>query len=208
MMKRSSLMAAAAVLAGIAAPTVAEARVVDLRLAGTAGGLIGWGTTQNTPDFFEQTRGPGFGFELGAKLLVFDFSVNFLQIVKNGELAGTLIQGLFGTEIDIPVGPYKLDNGQGQSAQILHTGIVAGVALGTGAPVSLPIMNDQLADKGFVSRFRFAYEFFLNPFMGVGGQLDFGWHYFLGGQAVNNTADHSSGYHGSLLATFTFHLGY
>ena len=206
MMKRSSVIAAAALVAAVAVPAVAQARAIDLRLAGNAGGMIGWGTTANTPDFFEQTRGPGFGFELGAKLLVFDFSVNFMQIVKNGGLSGTLIQGLFGTEIDIPVGPYKLDNGQ--SAQVLHTGIVAGVALGTGAPVSLPVTNDQLADKGFVARYRFSYEYFLNPFMGVGAQLDFGYHYFLGGQAINNTADHSSGYQGSLLANFTFHLGY
>jgi hypothetical protein len=204
MMKRGSVIAAA-LLAAVTVPAVAEARVVDLRLAGTAGGMIGWGTTANTPDFFEQTRGPGFGFELGAKLLVFDFSVNFLQIVNDGGLSGTLIQFLFGTEIDIPVGPYKLDNGQ--SAQVLHTGIVAGVALGTGAPVSLPVTNDQLADKGFVARYRFGYEYFLNPFMGVGGQLNFGYHYFLGGQAINNTADHSAGYQGSLLGTFTFHLG-
>ena len=73
MIKRSS------VIAGGAArhrrgPAVAEARIVDLRLAGSGGGMIGWGTTPSTPDFFEQTRGPGFGFELGLKLLVFDFS--------------------------------------------------------------------------------------------------------------------------------------
>jgi hypothetical protein len=205
MMKRSSVIAAAVLLGAVAAPAVAEARVVDLRLAGNAGGMVGWGTTANTPDFFAQTRGPGFGFELGAKLLVFDFSVSFLQIVKDGGLSGTLIQGLFGTEIDIPVGPYKLDNGQ--SAQMLHTGIAAGVALGTGAPVSLPVTNDQLADKGFVARYRIGYEYFLNPFMGVGGELNFGYHYFLGGKAVNDTADHSSGYQGTLLANFTFHLG-
>ena len=205
MMKRRSVIAAAALAAAIVVPAVAQARVVDLRLAGNVGGMVGWGTTPNTPDFFEQTRGPGFGFELGAKLLVFDFSITFLQILKDGDLAGTLIQGLFGTEIDIPVGPYKLANGQ--SAQVLHTGIVAGVALGTGAPVMLPVTNDQLADKGFVARYRFGYEYFLNPFMGVGAQLDLGYHYFLGGQAINNTKDHSAGYQGALLANFTFHLG-
>ncbi len=180
--------------------------MIDLRLAGNAGGMVGWGTTPKTPDFFEQARGPGFGFELGLKLLVFDFSVSFLQIVKDGGLSGTLIQGLVGTEIDIPAGHSKLDNGQ--SAHVLHTGLVGGVALGTGAPVMLPVTNNQLADKGVLFRFRFGYEYFLNPFMGVGGHLDFGYHYFLGGQAVNNTADHSVGYQGMLMADFTFHLGH
>jgi hypothetical protein len=206
MTKRSSFLGAAVIAAAVALPAVAEARIVDLRLAGQGGLMGGWGTTSNTPDFFEQTRGPGFGFEVGAKLLVFDFSVNFLQIIDSKGLSGTLIQGLFGTEIDIPVGHMKLDNGQ--SAHMLHTGIAGGVALGTGAPVSLPVTNDQLADKGFVARYRFAYEFFLNPFMGVGGEVDFGWHYFLGGQAVNNAAAHSTGYQGMLLGNFTFHLGH
>ena len=205
MTKRSSFLGAAVLAAAVALPGVAEARIIDLRLAGQGGLMGGWGTTSNTPDFFAQTAGPGFGFDVGLKLLVFDFSVNFLQFVDGNGLSGTLIQGLFGTDIDIPVGHMKLDNGE--SAHVLHTGIVGGVALGTGAPVSLPVTNDQLADKGFIARYRFAYEFFLNPFMGVGGEVNFGWHYFLGGQAVNNAAAHSTGYQGMLLANFTFHLG-
>jgi hypothetical protein len=205
MMKRRSILGAA-VVAALAFPAVAEARAVDLRLAAQGGGMYGWGTTTNTPDFFEQTRGPGFGFEVGAKLLVFDFSVDFMQFVNNG-LQGTLIQLLAGTEVDIPAGQAKLPSGQ--SAHILHMGVAAGGALGTGAPVTLPVTNDQLADKGFVSRFRIGYEYFLNQFMGIGAELDLGYHYFLGGQAVAvNAADHSSGYHGMLLANFTFHLGY
>jgi hypothetical protein len=205
MTRRSSFLGAAVLATVIAVPAVAEARLIDLRLAGQGGLMGGWGTTSNTPDFFEQTSGLGFGFEAGLKLLVFDFSVNVLQIVDGGGLSGTLIQGLFGTEIDIPVGHMKLDNGE--SAHVLHTGIAGGVALGTGAPVMLPVTNDQLADKGFIARYRFGYEFMLNPFMGVGGEVDFGWHYFLGGQAVNNSAAHSSGYQGMLLGKFTFHLG-
>jgi len=205
MTKRTSFLGAVVLAAAVAVPAVAEARIVDLRVAAQGGLMGGWGTTSNTPDFFEQTRGPGFGFEVGAKLLVFDFSVNFLQIVDSNGLSGTLIQGLFGTEIDIPVGHMKLDNGE--SAHMLHTGIVGGVALGTGAPVMLPVTNDQLADKGFIARYRFAYEFFLNPFMGVGGEVDFGWHYFLGGEAINNAAAHSTGYQGMVLGNFTFHLG-
>jgi hypothetical protein len=205
MMKRSSILGAA-VVAALAFPAAAEARVVDLRLAANGGGMYGWGTTTNTPDFFAQTRGPGFGFEAGAKLLVLDVSLDFTQFVNDGGLQGTLIQLLVGTDIDIPAGQAKLPNGM--SANVIHMGIEAGGALGTGAPVTLPVTNDQLADKGFVSRFRFGYEYFLNQFMGIGGHLDLGYHYFLGGEAVNNAAAHSSGYHGMLLADFTFHLGY
>jgi hypothetical protein len=203
MTKRSSILGAA-VIAALALPAVAEARALDLRLSANGGGMYGFGTTSNTPDFFEQTRGPGFGFEAGAKLLVLDVSLNFMQFLNNG-LQGTLIQLLVGTDIDIPAGQTKLPNGQ--SAHVVHMGIEAGGALGTGAPVMLPVTNDQLADKGFVSRFRVGYEYLLNQFMGVGTHLDLGYHYFLGGQAVNS-ADHSSGYHGMLLADFTFHLGF
>jgi hypothetical protein len=79
MTKRSTFLGAA--LLAVAFPAVAEARIVDLRLSGQGGGMVGWGTTTNTPDFFEQARGPGFGFEIGAKLLVFDFSVTLLQMI-------------------------------------------------------------------------------------------------------------------------------
>ena len=204
MMKRSSVLGAV-MFAAIAVPAVAEARIVDLHLGPNAGGMYGWGTTSNTPDFFHQAAGPGFGFEGGLKLLIFDFSVDFLQIVKSGGLDGTLIQFLIGTDVDLPAGSTKLQNGQ--SVHVVHIVAQAGAALGTGAPVSLPITNDQLADKGFVSRFGIGYEYYLNDFMAVGGQGFFGYHYFLGGEAINNTADHSSGYHLMALANFTFHFG-
>jgi len=204
MMKRSWILGAA-VVAALALPAVAEARALDLRVAANGGGMYGWGSDSRTPDFFKQTRGPGFGFEVGAKVLVLDFSVVFTQFVNDGNLQGTLIQLLAGTDVDIPAGQAKLPNGM--SANIIHLGIVAGGALGTGAPVTLPVTNDQLADKGFVSRFRFGYEYFLNQFMAIGSHLDLGYHYFLGGQAVNNASAHSSGYHGMLMADFTFHLG-
>jgi hypothetical protein len=208
MMKRSPILGAA-LLAGVAAavavPARADARLVDLHLAANAGGMYGWGTTTNTPDFFHQAAGPGFGFEGGLKLLVFDFDVNFLQIIKDGGLDGTLIQFLAGIDVDLPAGNAKLQNGQ--SVNVIHIGIQAGGALGTGAPVSLPITNDQLADKGFVSRLRGSYEYYLNDFMAVGPELSVGYHYFLGGQAINNAAAHSSGYHLIGLVNFTFHLG-
>ena len=206
MTTRRSWILGAALLAAIAYPAVAEARIVDLRLSGIAGGMFGWGTTTGTQDMFRNAAGPGFGVEAGLKLLVFDVSVNVLQIVKSGGLNATLIQGLIGTDIDIPAGHTKLDTGQ--SVHVVHTGVEAGFVLGTRAPAKAPVTNDQLADKGFVTRFRLAYEYFLNQFMGVGVEGDFGYHYLLGGQAINNTNDHSSGYHLVGLGTFTFHLGY
>jgi len=206
MTKRTSILGAALFAAAVvAAPATAHARLVDLHLGANAGGMYGWGTTSNTPDFFHQAAGPGFGFDAGLKLLVFDVSVDFMQIVKSGGLDGTLIKFLAGIDTDLPAGSTKLPNGQ--SVNVVHIGAWAGGALGTGAPVSFPITNDQLADKGFVSRFRGAYEYYLNDFMGVGGELSFGYHYFLGGQAINNAAAHSSGYHLIGLVSFTFHLG-
>ncbi len=194
-----------ALMAAIAVPAVAEARVMDLRLSGNAGGMFGWGTTPGTQDMFRQASGPGFGFEAGFKLVIFDFSVSLLQIVKDG-LSATLLQGMFGAEVDFPAGGMKLPNGQ--HAQIIHAGFAGGVVLGTNAPANFPVTNDQLADKGVVGRTRVGYEFFLNEFMGIGAQLDFGYHYLLGGQAINMTEDHSAGYHFIGLANFTFHLGF
>ncbi|HMF44003.1 MAG TPA: hypothetical protein VKQ32_25190, partial [Polyangia bacterium] len=62
--------------------------------------------------------------------------------------------------------------------------------------------------KGFVSRFWIGYEYYLNDFMAVGAQGIFGYHYFWGAQAINETAGHSSGYHLMALANFTFHFGF
>src|SRR5689334_18527781 len=101
----------AALAAAVAWPAAAEARLIDLRLSANVGGMFGWGTTSGTQDMFRQAAGPGFGVETGLKLLVFDFSVSVLQIVKSGGLSATLIQGMVGTDIDIPAGHTKLENG-------------------------------------------------------------------------------------------------
>jgi hypothetical protein len=204
-MTKRGVLLGAVLCAAVAVPAAAEARIIDLRLGGNVGGMYGWGTTSGTQDMFRQAAGGGFGAEAGLKLLVFDVSLNVLQIVKSGGLSATLIQGLFGTDVDIPAGHTKLPNGQ--HAHIIHTGAEAGFVLGTGAPAMLPVTNDQLADKGFVGRFRVGYEYFLNEFMAVGGSVDFGYHYLLGGQAINNTADHSAGYHLIGVGSFIFHLG-
>ena len=71
-----------------------------------------------------------------------------------------------------------------------------------------PVTNEQLAGKGFRRATGSRYEYFLNPFMGVGGEVQFGYHYLVGASGtVNNSADHSSGYHIMALGSFIFHLG-
>jgi hypothetical protein len=204
--KRIAVAAALALAALLAAPRPADARLVDLHVGGRAGGLTGWGTTANTPDFFEHTRGAGVGFEAGLKLLVVDLSVTFTQVADGSGTVGTLTQFLLGTNFDIPAGHLKFENGQPRS--VFRPGFQGGFGFGTAGPVNLPLDNKQVSDKGFVSYATIAYEFFLNPFIGVGGQAQFGWHYFLGGQVVTNSEDHSTGYHLAGYATLTFHLGY
>jgi hypothetical protein len=204
---RIPLLAAVAVLllAGGAARR-AEARWFDLHAGVRGGGVVGWGSASGTSsDFFERTRGPAAGFEVGAKLLIFDLSANFTQVFDGNGRAGTLIQFLLGVEIDVPVGDQKLRSGQSRS--IFRPGLSGGVGFGTPRPVSPPLSNDQISDKGPVSQLKLAYEYFLNPFVGVGLEGDAGYHYFLWGGAVNS-AQSSSGYHLIGMGTLTFHLGY
>jgi len=206
-MKRGTLLLGTVVLVGaLAAPRPAAARLVDLYAGATAGGLAGWGTTPNTPDFFDTTRGGGVGFDLGLKLLVFDFSANFFQTFNGSGAAGTLIQFLLGTEVDIPLGDLKLPDGQSQ--QVLKPEIAGGFGFGTPGPVSPPLNDSQVSAKGVVANANIGYEYYFNPFVAVGAVGTFGYHYFFGGDEVNGTSGHSSGYHLMGLGTLTFHLGY
>jgi hypothetical protein len=201
-----TLAATAGLFALLLMPRAGEARIMDLRAGGRAGGLFGWGTTSGTPDFFDETRGGGVGFELGFKFLVFDLSANFLQVINGGGTVGTLTQFLLATEIDIPVGHTKMSDGH--SRQILRPSVGGGFGFGTPGPVDPPLNAAQISNKGLVAQGKFGYEFFLNPFMGFGGEGIFGYHYFIDGQVAANSQDHSSGFHMMLLANFTFHLGF
>jgi hypothetical protein len=205
-MRRRALLAAAVLVAALAVARPAEARLVDLYAGATAGGMAGWGTTPNTPDFFDTTRGGGVGFDLGIKLLVFDFSANFFQTFNGSGAAGTLIQFLLGTEIDIPLGDAKLPDGQSQN--VLKPEIAGGFGFGTPGPVSPPLTDSQVSAKGVVVNGTLGYEYYFNPFIAIGAQGMFGYHYFFGGDMVNGASDHSSGYHVMALGTLTFHLGY
>lgn len=204
-MRRAGL-AAAVLVASLAAPSLAEARLVDLRAGLRTGALIGWGTDSSTPDFFEKTRGGAMGFEVGAKLLVLDLSANFLQVINGDGRVGTLTQLLLGVEIDIPIGSGR--SNQGRNRTILRPGISGGFGFGTPGPVDPPLDNSQISDKGFVSQLKIGVEHFLNPYVGLGVEGDLGYHYFLGGQVITSNKDFSSGMHMMLLGTATLHLGY
>lgn len=207
MRTRAALVAvlATAGLAGIA-PRPAQARLVDLYAGATAGGVTGWGTTSRTPDFFDTTRGPGVGFDLGVKLLFIDVSATFLQVFNSSGTSGTLIQLLLGGEVDLPLGPAVLPDGQ--SRNVLKPKLAGGFGFGTPGPVSPPLTDSQISAKGIVGNATVGYEYFLNPFIGIGAEGTFGYHYFFGGDVVNSSQTYSSGYHLLGLGTVTFHLGY
>jgi hypothetical protein len=203
-----SSVAVAFSLALVGAARPAEARLIDLYAGATAGGFGGFGSTPSTPDFFDKTHGPAAGFDLGVKLLIFDLSASFLQTFNRSGTAGTLIQFLLGTEVDVPLGQAKLPDGQTQS--VLKPEIAGGFGFGTPGPVSPPLTDSQISAKGIIGNATLGYEYFLNPFLGIGASGTFGYHYFFGGDVVNssNAQDHSSGYQLIGLGTVTFHLGY
>ncbi|MDB4983150.1 MAG: hypothetical protein JWM82_3902 [Myxococcales bacterium] len=207
-----------ALVAGALAARPAEARLIDLHAGGYAGGLTGWGSTSGTPDFFDRRKGPGVGVAVGVKLLIFDLSVNFTQLFDSGGRAGTLTQALVGINFDIPVGNQLFTDGieKGKSRNVLRPIYNVGFAIGTPEPVKPPLDLAQISARGLVSYMGLSYEHFLNEFIGVGAEADFGYHYFVGGgksmdmtMATTNTlSTHSSGYQLAGFGTVTFHLGY
>jgi hypothetical protein len=152
------------------------------------------------------------GVEVGARLLIFDFSVNFNQLFDGNGRNGTFTQALAGIAIDIPIGNQvfaKGDIGEGKSKNILRPIVGAGFGIGTPEPVSPPLDNAQISDKGLVTRAGLGYEHFFNSFIGAGTQVDFGYHYFVGGgqSMLASNQKHSAGYHFTGFATLMFHLG-
>ena len=211
----SCLVLATAAFALLAlASRPAEARLIDLHGGLIAGGITGWGETANTPDFFSRRQGPGLGVEAGVKLLVFDLSANFFQMFDGNGRAGTLTQILFGVNIDVPVGNQRFQEGleRGKSRNILRPIANIGVAVGTPEPVQPPLDHAQISSEGLVSYLGLGYEHFLNEFVGVGAEVNYGYHYFVDGGKSDLTAvpnaTHSAGYQLTGFATLTFHLGY
>jgi hypothetical protein len=197
--------AAAAALALLAARP-AEARLIDLHAGALAGAMTGWGNDPKTPDFFSKTRGGAVGAEVGLKLLVFDLSVRFLQVLDRSGAAGTLSEARLGVAIDVPVGDGKTP--EGKEKVLFRPGLYGGFGFGTPAPVKPPLSADQISDKGLVSNLRLALDYNIFNALAIGVEGDVGYHYFLGGQAINDSQGHSSGVQAAGLATLTFHLGY
>ncbi len=193
----------------------AEARLIDLRADVLAGGITGWGNTTNTPDFFNRRQGPGLGLEVGVKLLIFDVSADFFQVIDGNGRAGTLTQILAGINIDVPIGNDKFQNGidRGHNKNILHPLADIGFAAGTPEPVHPPLDNAQISDKGLVTYVGLGYEHFLTGVIAIGAEAEYGYHYFTGGGrstvVVNEPNQlYSSGTQLAGYATLTFHLGY
>lgn len=209
-MKIRLVAAAVAALLSVLSPS-AQARLVDLRAGLRAGGLAGWGSTDKTPDFFDHTSGGAVGLELGVKLLVFDLSVNFTQVVDGSGRTGTMTQMLAGFVIDAPIGPGHTV--AERNRLLLRPGINAGFGFGTPKPVTPPLDSAQISHKGLVTQLQLGLEYFLNPYIGVGAQLIGGYHYFFGGTIKlteeGNAANKnfSSGTHLYALVTIMFHLG-
>jgi hypothetical protein len=190
----------------------AEARLIDLRAGVIAGGITGWGATSNTPDFFDRRQAPGLGVDVGVKLLIFDVSANFFQLIDSNGRAGTLTQILAGVNIDVPVGHDKFQTGidRGHNKNILHPLAEIGFAAGTPEPINPPLNNAQISDKGLVTYVGLGFEHFLTGIIAVGAEADYGYHYFTGGGKTMMAANqlYSSGTQLAGFATLTFHLGY
>jgi hypothetical protein len=190
----------------------AQARLIDLRADVRGGGFTGWGNTANTPDFFERRGGGGLGAEVGVKLLIFDVSANFFQVLGGNGAEATLTQLLAGINLDVPLGNDKFQSGidRGHNKNILHPLANFGFALGTPEPIHPPLDNAQISHKGLVTNVGLGYEHFLTGVIAVGAEVDYGYHYFVGGgqtmMAANQT--YSSGTQLAGYATLTFHLGY
>ncbi len=189
----------------VVAARPAQARLIDLYAGATAGGVTGWGTTPNTRDFFEFTRGPGVGFDLGMKLLFLNFDTTFLQTIDGSGASGTFIQFLLGGEVDVPLGKQRFQNGE--PVKVLKPKLEVGFGFGTPGPVTPPLTDDQISDKGVVAEAVLGYEYYVDPFVAIGAEATFGWHYLFGGDVVNSSRGHSNGYHLIGLGTVTFHLG-
>jgi len=207
----AGLVVALAVLAaaGGAQAQIGGGKLLDLHGSVLAGGMMGRGTDSSVPDVFHQSQGAAFGAEIGARLLILDLSIRFLQMLGPNGYGGTMLTALIGPMMEIPV------KSGGQDAQgrprppkvVVRPGLAAGFAFGTLVPVDPPLTNAQLAGKGFLVVGRFGVERMFGPFLGLGGEIQGGYHYMFDAQAPVNGKDHSGGWQAALVGTASFHLG-
>lgn len=208
----AAIVVALALLAGGGAQAqIGGGKLLDLHGSVLLGGMTGRGTDGGTPDFFRQTQGAGFGAELGARLLILDLSIRFLQMLGPDGYGGTVLTALLGPMMEIPVqsGGTDLQGKPRPPKVVVRPGLAAGLAFGTNNPVDPPLNNAQLASKGLVVVGRFGVERMFGPILGLGGEIQGGYHYMFGAQSAINssTKDHSAGWQLSLFGTVSFHLG-
>lgn len=203
-------MATLLVMAGAAsAHAQVGGKLIDLHGSVLAGGMIGRGTDSAIPDVFHQSQGFGFGAELGARLLILDLTIRFAQMLGPSGYGGTMLTALLGPTMEIPVVSGGQD-AQGKARPpkvVVRPGLAAGFAFGTLVPVDPPLTNSQLAGKGFLVVGRFGVERMFGPILGLGGELQGGYHYMFDANQPVNGKSHSDGWQAALVGTCSFHLG-
>lgn len=194
-------------LGGAAGRAHAQGKLFDLHGAILAGGMVGRGSDSAIPDFFHQTQGPGFGAEVGVRLLVVDLSIRLVQMVGSHGRQGTLSSIMLGPMVEIPVKGGGTDaSGRARSPKVVvRPGLGIGLGFGTPAPVMPPLSAAQISAKGLLVMGRFAVERMFGPIVGVGAEIDGGYHYLTGG--VLNGHDNSSGWQMAGFGTLAFHFG-
>jgi len=186
----------------------AHAKLIDLHASALAGGAIGDGSAPGGRDFYRQTRGPGFGGEVGARLLILDASIRFVQMVGANGREGTLLSMLLGPSVEIPV----KEGGKDASGHdrgplvVVRPGFAVGFGFGTPAPVMLPLNDAQISAKGLLIVGRFGVERLFGPVFGLGAEVQGGYHYFFGG-VINDASTHSSGWQLAGFGTMSVHFG-
>jgi hypothetical protein len=198
--------------AGLSSSARAQARSkrVDLYGSVLVGGTTGGGTARGAPDFFDASEGLASGVKLGVRLFVVDFSIRFLQMIDSHGAASTLSTALLGSTLEIPLvgGGQDVTGHPRRLEVVLRPGLGAGFALGTPAPVHLPIDNAQLSAKGFLVEGSCGVERLFGPYFGIGATLEGGYHYLFGQSAtLNSSSDRSQGWQLAIFTTFTGHFG-
>jgi len=213
-------VAGAASLVGLPRAARADNKFVDLHADAIAGAILGGGSGTATTasngtskklqtDFFESVRGPAAGVEVGMRLLILDLSARFLQVFDGGGRQGTFSQLALSFVLGIPIGRGGVDElGRAlPGTTFLRPAASVGFGIGTLGPVSPPLNNEQIAQKGLVTGGAVGVEHVFGRFFSLEGRLEGGYHYFFGAQTAINSQSASSGWQMAALGLATFHLG-
>jgi hypothetical protein len=103
--------------------------------------------------------------------------------------------------VEIPV-----KAGSGGPAVVVRPGLAVGFGFGTLGPVDPPLDAAQISAKGLLVNGRFAVERMFGPVLGLGAEVQGGYHYFFGG-VINEANTHSEGWQLVGLGTVSAHFG-